>query len=134
MREIEVVKEFTFDSAHYIPRYEGKCRNIHGHTYRLQIGFKGLITETGMVIDFAYIKQAVKDLVVDKLDHAFLNELDYCSFPKEMPTAEKMVNWIVCIIQSLRLPSQLSASLRLSFVRLYETPTSYAEWREENAP
>ncbi len=124
--DIEVVKEFTFDSAHCLPAHKGKCKNVHGHTYRLQVGFKGPVDpKTGMVVDFGDVKEAVKGLIVDKIDHAMLNEVDCPGFPKETPTAENMVEWMVDVLRMGNPPNPL-----LSFVRLYETPTSYAEWRE----
>jgi len=123
--EITVVKEFTFDAAHYLPNHPGKCKNIHGHTYRLQVGYKGDINpDTGMVIDFSDIKELVKEEIVDKLDHQFLNQLSSTDgFPSHLSTAENMVIWIVNKL--------IPIAGRLCFVRLYETPTSYAEWRVE---
>lgn len=123
--EITVVKEFTFDAAHYLPNHPGKCKNTHGHTYRLQIGYKGEIhPDTGMVIDFSDIKELVKEEIVDKLDHQFLNQLSSTDgFPSHLSTAENMVIWIVNKL--------IPIAGRLCFVRLYETPTSYAEWRVE---
>ncbi|MFA7671798.1 MAG: 6-carboxytetrahydropterin synthase QueD [Sphaerochaetaceae bacterium] len=125
---IEVVKEFTFDAAHKLPNHPGKCRQIHGHTYRLQVGFKGPVNfETGMVVDFADIKKVIRKSIVDKLDHVLLNEISYDLFPNHTPTAENMVEWMVQVIQSASTPD----AAKLSFIRLYETPTSYAEWRNE---
>lgn len=122
---VTVVKEFTFDAAHYLPGYEGACQNLHGHTYRLQVGFKGEVDEkTGMVIDFSQIKKQIGKLV-NRLDHAYLNQIDFMYFPKEMPTAENMVVWLVNRIQT----APLDFVKQLEFVRLYETPTSYAEWK-----
>ena len=123
--EITVVKEFTFDAAHYLPNHPGKCKNTHGHTYRLQVGYKGDINpDTGMVIDFSDIKKLVKEEIVDKLDHQFLNQLSSTDgFPSHLSTAENMVIWIVNKL--IYTPG------KLCFVRLYETPTSYAEWRAE---
>ncbi len=121
--QIEVVKEFTFDSAHCLPAHPGKCKNVHGHTYKLQVGFKGPINpETGMVIDFGNVKEIVKDLIIDKLDHAMLNEVNWSGFPKETPTAENMVEWIVGVLSG-------AIEVPVNSVRLYETPTSYAEWK-----
>jgi|SRR6056297_3493629 len=123
--KITVVKEFTFDAAHYLPEYDGKCKNLHGHTYRLQVGIKGEPDYfTGMVVDFVHLKSVVKRNIVNKLDHQYLNTLDTLPyFPFEVPTAETMVHWIVKVLSNY-WP-------HLSFVRLYETPTSFAEWRAE---
>lgn len=129
--EIMVVKEFTFDAAHYLPNHPGKCKNTHGHTYRLQVGFKGPIDlRTGVVIDFGEIKKIIKSGIIDLLDHCYLNLIndDYelvPDFPCNLPTAENMVVWIVKKIRTIYWDDLT----RLVLVRLYETPTSYAEWR-----
>jgi 6-pyruvoyltetrahydropterin/6-carboxytetrahydropterin synthase len=124
--ELLVVKEFTFDAAHYLPNHPGKCAMLHGHTYKLQIGIKGPIDiETGMVIDFGNMKEVVKKLIIDKLDHSCLNELT--GFPN-IPSAENMVEWVVHKLNSY-LENEMEGLVMLHFVRLYETPTSYAEWR-----
>ncbi|MFW6326758.1 MAG: 6-carboxytetrahydropterin synthase QueD [Bacteroidota bacterium] len=119
------MKEFTFDSAHRLPDYKGPCHNVHGHTYKLQVGLRGEVDyTTGMVIDFAIIKKIIKSEVVDKLDHVMLNDVTDVDFPHYMPTAELMVLWI-----RDRLMVALSAHVKVTEVRLWETPTSYAEWR-----
>ncbi len=136
---IMVVKEFTFDAAHFLPGYDGKCGRIHGHRWILQIGVKGNINlQTGMVVDFSEIKRIVHSLIIDKLDHRFLNEIDdnaqlslfpdykNPSFPKDLPTAENMLMWIVDTLKPM------FTMLNLSLVRLYESPTSYVEWRAES--
>lgn len=124
---ITVVKEFTFDAAHYLPGYKGLCQNLHGHTYKLQIGVKGEINrDNGMVLDFKELKEIAQPYI-NYLDHSYLNENKAGGFPVSMPTAENMVEWLAG-----RLVSDLAwmdSSLRLHLVRLYETPTSYAEWR-----
>ena len=121
---ILVVKEFTFDAAHFLPDYDGPCAALHGHSYRLQIGVIGPIQRNGMVMDFTQLKQKVQPLV-DMLDHHFLNDVKAKSFPWQMPTAENMVRWIRRQLLSEEFP--------ISFIRLYETPTSYAEWRTGGA-
>jgi len=130
--EITVVKEFTFDAAHFLPNHPGKCKNMHGHTYKLQIGLKGKIyPDTGMVLDFGHIKTYVQDFIIDIMDHKLLNDITPGNnFPTEQPTAERMVVWIVQVLKGL---FPIANTEKLSFVRLYETPTSWAEWREENA-
>jgi 6-pyruvoyltetrahydropterin/6-carboxytetrahydropterin synthase len=130
---ITVVKEFTFDAAHYLPDYPGKCSNTHGHTYRLQVGFRGPIDRyTGMVLDFGEIKEIVNTLITDKLDHRYLNLVNeqepiILDFPYLVPSAENMVKWIVGKLKEYI--SKWEDLAELVFVRLYETPTSYAEWR-----
>jgi len=121
--QITVVKEFTFDAAHYLPGYDGACANLHGHTYRLQVGVKYSIDpQTGMVMDFGILKSVIQP-IIDRLDHACLNDIGDNGFPCTLPTAENMVLWMA--EQLLQVISVLE------FIRLYETPTSYAEWRNE---
>ncbi len=123
--EITVVKEFTFDAAHHLPYHAGKCKGLHGHTYRMQIGVKGAANpHTGMVVDFSEVKELVNQRIINKLDHSYLND----QLPYESPTAENMVVWIVEKLYDL-FAVEWEGKVRLSFVRLYETPTSYAEWR-----
>ena len=132
--EITVIKEFTFDAAHKLPSHPGKCKNLHGHTYRLQVGAKGPIDpETGMVVDFATVKEIVESTIVNALDHGYLNEMDrdedyFNDFPKWNPTAELMVAWMVLALTNF-FNEQWEGIVKLALVRLYETPTSYAEWR-----
>lgn len=121
---LSVVKEFTFDAAHFLPGYDGNCRNLHGHTYKLQVGVTGPFDSRGMVCDFQELKEVVTHYV-DLLDHSFLNEIESLEFPKDQPTAERMVYWLALNL----IPDIEAKSLHLSFIRLYETPTSYAEWR-----
>lgn len=121
---ITVVKEFSFDAAHYLPDHSGKCQSLHGHHFVLQVGFNGVIDNRGMVMDFKEIKDMVKQSILDKLDHTCLNQVTYKNFPASQPTAENIVIWITNILVSY-LPQDVS----LTFMRLYETPTSYVEWR-----
>jgi len=121
IRKITVVKEFTFEAAHHLPGYKGPCERVHGHTYRLQIGIKDIIdSNTGMVEDFSALKDVVQRNIISHVDHQNLNEVSAPFFPNEQPTAEKMVLWIIDTLSGI-YPG-------LCFVRLYETPTSYAEW------
>jgi 6-pyruvoyltetrahydropterin/6-carboxytetrahydropterin synthase len=125
--EILVVKKFRFEAAHFLPGYEGDCAQLHGHSYELHIGIKGNINpthKTGMVVDFKNLKKIVHACVISKVDHKCLNDLNQFTFSKN-PTAENIVRQIVTILKD-----EFNGS-SLSFVRLYETADSYAEWREE---
>lgn len=78
----------NFDAAHYLPGYEGKCANIHGHTYTVEAIFEGLIDDdTGFVMDFHELKQRLKN-IINNLDHTNMNDL----LPN--PTAEKIIEYI----------------------------------------
>jgi len=78
MNQVRVCKIFTFDAAHQLEGHKGKCANVHGHTYKLEVIVSGVpITEEdpaqeGFVMDFGDIKEAVKSKIVDVLDHSFL--------------------------------------------------------------
>lgn len=115
---ITVTKIFTFDSAHHLPFHKGKCKNLHGHTYKLEVTVCGRPDENGMLIDFGDLKKIVSEKIIEKYDHKNLNEFF------EHPTAEIMVGSI-----ALELAETIPG---ISKVRLWETPTSYAEWIDEN--
>ena len=85
-----VSKEFTFDAAHHLFNYEGKCKSLHGHTYHLQIAVSGYLDERGMTFDFGDLKRIYKDHLEPQLDHRYLNE----TLPYMNTTAENMVFWI----------------------------------------
>ncbi|MNJ53222.1 6-carboxytetrahydropterin synthase QueD [Paenibacillus bouchesdurhonensis] len=129
-RRVLVSKEFTFDAAHHLHAYEGKCKNLHGHTYKVVFGISGIPDELGLTIDFGTIKTIWKQEIEGYLDHQYLNE----SLPLMNTTAENMVVWLYeQMEQALQSGTYRSPSLqaRTEFVRLYETPTSYAEARRE---
>jgi 6-pyruvoyltetrahydropterin/6-carboxytetrahydropterin synthase len=114
MHQIEA--EFTFAAAHRLPRYDGKCFNLHGHNYRFQVAVRGEPDAfSGMLIDFVDIEKAVKDQVLDKVDHTNLNDFI------ENPTAENIAVWIW-----QRLEDKLRG---LAEVRLWEVPTSCVVYR-----
>lgn len=109
-------KEFTFDAAHRLERYRGKCEALHGHTYRLAVTLEGSRDGDGMVFDFTELKNLVSELVLEKLDHAYLNDV------MDQPTAENIALWIWKKLESpLRRPN-----CSLSSVQVWETATSSA--------
>ncbi len=127
LKRVLVSKEFTFDAAHHLHDYEGKCKNLHGHTYRAILGISGYTDERGLVIDFSEIKEIWKQKIEIDLDHRYLNE----TLPLMNTTAENIVVWIYDKLTEALLIEKKSEDLRVEFVRLYETPTSYAEARRE---
>jgi 6-pyruvoyltetrahydropterin/6-carboxytetrahydropterin synthase len=143
MSIIRVTKEFGFEMAHALWKYDGPCRNVHGHSYKL---FVTLIGEpekiegdpkNGMVIDFGDLKKIVKKRVVEVFDHTVLvssNEAgDRLKSMEKMfgnvvvvdyqPTCENLVADI-----ATRVIPYLPEGARLHNLKLYETATSYAEW------
>jgi len=143
MGKIRVTKEFDFEMAHALWNYDGACRNIHGHSYRLFVTLAGVpISDSndpkfGMVLDFKDLKDMVKGPVVDYLDHSLVvyreAEGEILSTIRSMyekvhvfdfqPTCENLVLFIVETLQKI-----LSPELELHCVKLYETATSFAEW------
>jgi 6-pyruvoyltetrahydropterin/6-carboxytetrahydropterin synthase len=122
LRSATICKAFTFDAAHQLPNHDGKCRFLHGHTYRVELELHAPVREPdghsdeGMVVDFAEVKRAWKPLR-DRLDHSFLNDVipgDY-----RPTTAENIAHFILD-----RLSNELPAPLS---VRVWETPTSMVE-------
>ena len=82
-------KEYWFEAAHFIYNHPGKCRNLHGHSYKLFVLLEGAVNpETGMIIDFDDLSKVVVEQVISKLDHRFLNDLIPLS------TAENISVWI----------------------------------------
>lgn len=126
MSDLIIVKEFVFHAAHFLPNHEGACKNLHGHTYRLQIGISGpLMEDQGMIADFSWLKGWVQNLIIEELDHQCLNEVKVWGFPAHCPTAENMVTWMV---ERLVRPV-FFADRKLALIRLWETDTSFCEWR-----
>jgi 6-pyruvoyltetrahydropterin/6-carboxytetrahydropterin synthase len=129
-KRVMVSKEFTFDAAHHLHCYEGKCKNLHGHTYKVVFGISGYVDEIGLAIDFGDIKEIWKHEIEIYLDHRYLNE----TLPPMNTTAENMVVWIFeKMEEALRTEERTKKynDARVELVRLYETPTSYAEMRRE---
>ena len=116
---LSITKKFEFEAAHFLPDYEGPCKNTHGHTYKLEVSLGGELTPEagyfGMIYDFSLLKKTVQEEIISKMDHSLLN-----NFFKN-PTAELMVCWI-----RDQLITKFGTSLIR--VRLYETSNSYAEW------
>jgi len=141
MALIRVTKEFDFEMAHALFNYDGLCRHIHGHSYRLKVTVIGEpITELnnpklGMVIDFSDLKKIVNREIIDVFDHSFVvsERSGYQKSPHEMfermivvnyqPTSENLVQDF-----AQRIAKFLPVTIRLHNLRLYETSNSYAEW------
>jgi 6-pyruvoyltetrahydropterin/6-carboxytetrahydropterin synthase len=107
-----VTRTFTFDAAHQLPWHQGKCRNLHGHTYRLDVTVAGSINEDGVVIDFGDIANEVESSVIEPFDHQFLND------HFDNPTAELLAVSFFKLLEA--------EGLDIERVTLWETPTSAA--------
>jgi len=114
-----VVKRVSFDAAHYLPNYPGKCSNIHGHHWVVEVGVSGEVGEDGMVVDFSTLKGSLQP-IIDNLDHHLVNSV----IPN--PTAE---NIAIYIRDWLTRWATGKEAFELEFVRVWETEDSYAEVR-----
>ncbi|WP_297517071.1 6-carboxytetrahydropterin synthase [Flavobacterium sp.] len=144
MSTIRITKQFSFETGHALYGYDGKCKNVHGHSYKLSVTVIGQpITNTsnvkyGMVIDFTDLKKIVKEEIVDVFDHAtvFNQNTPHVELAQELqqrghhvilvdyqPTSENMV-----IDFATKISNRLPANIQLFSLRLQETETSYAEW------
>jgi 6-pyruvoyltetrahydropterin/6-carboxytetrahydropterin synthase len=116
-----IAKEFTFDAAHSLPNSDGKCKRLHGHTYRVTVIARGRTqpvdgrAEEGMVVDFTRIKEVFKRRIEARCDHQYLNE----TVPVERTTAELLAAWMLSEMRE-ELPQVVA-------VRVSETPSSWAE-------
>jgi 6-pyruvoyltetrahydropterin/6-carboxytetrahydropterin synthase len=119
----EICVEHTFAAAHALRNYHGKCENVHGHNYRVQVGMEGAeLNETGLLYDFAELKQQLRATSA-YLDHQFLNEIR--PFDVLNPSAENIAKFICEEIQK----SLSSGSV--SYVKVWETDTSVATYRPD---
>ncbi|MFD2602271.1 6-pyruvoyl trahydropterin synthase family protein [Flavobacterium suzhouense] len=144
MSKIRITKQFTFETGHALYGYDGKCKNVHGHSYKLSVTVIGEpITDPtnvkfGMVIDFGDLKKIVKEDIVDVFDHAtvFNQNTPHVELAAELknrghhvilvdyqPTSENMV-----IDFADKIKRRLPDNIQLHSLRLQETETSFAEW------
>lgn len=130
-QRVYITKRFTFEACHHLPNYNGKCANVHGHSYKLEVTVSAEKNFTmghsspynNMVIDFSTLKGIVNAEVVNKYDHQDLNEFF------AMPTAESMV---VEMFEDIRSKlNDMFDFVRLEEVKLWETEDSYASFRGE---
>ena len=117
----EVCVEHTFAAAHALRNYRGKCENLHGHNYRVQVAIEGEeVDANGLLYDFADLKRSLR-ATSEYLDHRNLNELK--PFDEVNPSAENIAKFIYDEMQK----STTAASI--AYVRVWETDTSYATYR-----
>jgi 6-pyruvoyltetrahydropterin/6-carboxytetrahydropterin synthase len=147
MSVIRITKEFRFEAAHALKGYDGPCRNIHGHSYKLSVTIIGDPVEIkespkkGMIMDFSELKKIIKKTVIDPFDHALILSSDYPDdefkrsgeafsnviLVEYQPTSENLL-----IDFAARIRRLLPYAVRLNSLRLRETSTSYAEWFAED--
>ena len=143
MSSIRITKQFSFETGHALYGYDGKCRNVHGHSYKLSVTVIGepiadsSHVKFGMVIDFSDLKKIVKEEIVDVFDHAtvFNKNTPHVELAKELsdrghsvllvdyqPTSEMMV-----IDFAEKIKKRLPNTIKLHALKLQETATSFAE-------
>jgi 6-pyruvoyltetrahydropterin/6-carboxytetrahydropterin synthase len=148
MSKIRITKQFNFETGHALYGYDGKCKNVHGHSYKLSVTVIGTpITDSGnvkygMVIDFGDLKKIVKEEIVDIFDHAtvFNQNTPHIELAAELknrghhvilveyqPTSENMV-----IDFAEKIKSRLPKTISLHSLKLQETETSFAEWYQSD--
>jgi 6-pyruvoyltetrahydropterin/6-carboxytetrahydropterin synthase len=144
MSNIRITKQFSFETGHALYGYDGKCKNVHGHSYKLSVTVIGTpITDRshvkfGMVIDFTDLKKIVKEEIVDQFDHAtvFNQTTPHVELAHELatrghhvilvdyqPTSENMV-----VDFAQRIKKRLPDGIELHSLKLQETESSFAEW------
>lgn len=144
MSIIRITKRFRFETGHALYGYDGKCKNVHGHSYKLWVTVIGMPIEEvanvkrGMVMDFGDLKKIVEEEVVGVFDHAIVfnkhtphaalaNELaeqgHHVILAEYQPTCENMV-----LDFAEKIRKKLPNAVSLYSLRLEETETSYAEW------
>jgi 6-pyruvoyltetrahydropterin/6-carboxytetrahydropterin synthase len=144
MSNIRITKQFSFETGHALYGYDGKCKNVHGHSYKLSVTVIGKpISDNsnvkfGMVIDFSDLKRIVKEEIVDVFDHAtvFNKNTPHVELAAELenrghhvilvnyqPTSENMVTDF-----AQKIKNRLPADIKLHSLKLQETDTSFAEW------
>ncbi|UOY09084.1 6-carboxytetrahydropterin synthase [Muricauda sp. SCSIO 64092] len=144
MENIRITKEFTFETGHALYGYDGKCKNVHGHSYKLAVTVIGSPisdnnhVKLGMVIDFGDLKKIVEEEIIDPFDHAtvFNKNTPHLKLAKELeghghkvilanyqPTSENMV-----LDFAEKIKARLPKNIGLHSLKLRETETAYAEW------
>jgi 6-pyruvoyltetrahydropterin/6-carboxytetrahydropterin synthase len=148
MARIRLTKEFTFESAHALEGYDGKCRHIHGHSYRFYVTVIGEpVTDPanpkcGMVMDFGELKALVNEEVVEPMDHAFVMRRTESADAVDRVLREGFGNVVLVDYQptcenmladfASRISRRLPAGVALYSLKMYETATSFAEWYAED--
>lgn len=150
MAVIRLTKEFSFEAAHALDGYDGPCREIHGHSYRLFVTVAGRPVadlgnpKYGMVMDFGVLKRIVNEQIVSRFDHAFVLRDSERGRAVREAFGERFSNIVVVDYQptcenmladfARRIASRLPEGVRLHSLRLHETATSFAEWFAEDNP
>ena len=143
MSIIRLTKVFSFAMAHALEDYHGMCKNIHGHTYKLEVTVTGKPDQEenspkqGMIIDFSDLKKIIEEKIVFHWDHALMlnrkvnpellallqKNYERIILVNFQPTTENMICYIAAEIKTILPPD-----IQLYSIRLKETENSYATW------
>ncbi len=121
MYEIGVIRRFS--AAHRLRNYNGKCENLHGHNYKVEVAVQGNTLVNGMLIDFVVLKQKI-DTIINALDHSYLNETE--PFTKIEPSAENIAEYFY-----KALSAQMPGTVFLSSVTVWESDDNWAIYRAD---
>lgn len=147
-----ISKSFTFHAAHQVPNHDGPCRNLHGHSYVLEVAVTGRVKSStgesneGMVLDFGELKRIYKECIESSVEHKFINDTlsevlprcgagsNYAEDEEVVATSENLAMWMHRVFEiELGMDKSTLGPIRSVQIRLWETPTSYAEvgstWR-----
>lgn len=150
---LQVCKRFTFDAAHLLIGHEGQCKNLHGHTYQVDVVVTHIATTSadnetikqgpsaGMVVDFKRLKEVANEQLFSLMDHAYIHAEDSTDEITKMakalglktynmvlrPTAENMATYMADKLDEIFAEHELD--IMIVAIRVWETPTSYAEYR-----
>ncbi len=143
-----ITKSIEIDMGHRVPNHKSKCKNLHGHRYRIEVGVDGEVisekgsSKEGMVIDFGDLKEIMLDSINKVFDHSLIvygedefkilfEELrkrgQKINFVPFIPTAENIAKHFYDIMKE----SLEKVSIKIKFVKVFETPTSMAQYSEE---
>ncbi len=144
MSKVRITKQFTFETGHALYGHDGKCKNIHGHSYKLSVTIFGKplgdpkSSKFGMIMDFSDLKKIVKEEIVNPLDHAtiFNKNTPHLQLANNLksighkvvlvdyqPTSEMLV-----IDFAKKIKKRLPGDIQLFSLKLQETATCFAEW------
>lgn len=131
---MKIAKEFTWEMGHRLPFHKGKCKNLHGHSYKAIISFEGELDENGMLIDFYDVKQIVNP-VIEALDHAFVvhkDDTEVAEYLKKMGSKMVVLGFHstaenLCVYLLTKIAPLVPENIDSVTVRLFETEDAYAE-------
>ncbi len=123
----EVCVEYTFAAGHALRHYKGKCENVHGHNYRIQVTVEGeKLNNIGLLVDFVELKKNLR-ATADRLDHQFINDLE--PFTTINPSAENIAKYFFDQLNPTVKYEQEQGPVRISCITVWETDTSIARYR-----